>query len=258
MINQELFEKIKDKYGYVASWAIWDEAGEKPKSNINNMDIFESKSYKEILPKLNVNVVMVGLNFSRDIKFEKPFMNFHDSNPHANDFKIRYAFKDTPLYGAYMTDIIKNLAMVSSKDVLKYLKQNPQIIEENINYFRDELRFIQSNKPIIIAFGSDTFDILQKYLKLNEYSHLVKVTHYSHQISKENYQKEVYSQLQTSMGFILSLTEFLLSAEDQIQKYISIITKLDKVTGLEEKAALVKTMNITNIFYELLKKLEDT
>ena len=177
MINQELFEKIKDKYGYVASWAIWDEAGEKPKSNINNMDIFESKSYKEILPKLNVNVVMVGLNFSRDIKFEKPFMNFHDSNPHANDFKIRYAFKDTPLYGAYMTDIIKNLAMVSSKDVLKYLKQNPQIIEENINYFRDELRFIQSNKPIIIAFGSDTFDILQKYLKLKLGSLIISFVH---------------------------------------------------------------------------------
>lgn len=36
---------------------------------------------------------MVELNFSREVSFEEPFMNFHDANPHGNDFKIRYAFE---------------------------------------------------------------------------------------------------------------------------------------------------------------------
>lgn len=34
MISQELFERIKTKYGDVASWAVWDDAGSKPKSNM--------------------------------------------------------------------------------------------------------------------------------------------------------------------------------------------------------------------------------
>src|SRR3989304_6214796 len=111
MISKVLYEKIKTKYGNVASWAVWEEPGTKPKSNMGNMDIFELEKNNNILQTLTTNVVMVGLNISREVKFDKPFMNFHDSRPSANDFKIRYAFKDTQFYGAYMTDIIKNLKM---------------------------------------------------------------------------------------------------------------------------------------------------
>ena len=50
---------------------------------------------------------MVGLNFSRAIE-SVPFINFHDKRPQGQDYKIRYAFKNTQFQGAYMTDIIKN------------------------------------------------------------------------------------------------------------------------------------------------------
>ena len=256
MISQELYEKITDKYGHVASWAIWDLAGDKPKSNMGNMDIFDSKSHESLLHILNTSIVMVGLNFSRDVKFEKPFMNFHDSNPHANDFKIRYAFNDTKFYGAYMTDVIKNLAMTSSKDVLKYLKTNPQIIEENINSFREELRFIESGKPIILAFGSDAYEILQRNLMVDEYLHLVKLTHYSHQISKDNYKKEVYSQLYSALGFIPSKTEFFLKAERDMLNYISIINSFDNIKKSEEASALIRAKSATKKLYELLSNIE--
>jgi hypothetical protein len=122
MISIELFEKIKIKYGDVASWAVWDDAGIKPKSNMGNMNIFDLHENPDLLEILRNNVVMVGLNFSRPLLPTKPFKNFHDLSPHANDFKIRYAFRNTQFYGAYMTDIIKNLEMKSSNEVRSYLK----------------------------------------------------------------------------------------------------------------------------------------
>ncbi len=258
MITRDLFEIIKNKYGYVASWAAWDAVGDKPKSNMGNMAIFEPDSYSSILQILNVNVVLVGLNVSRDVKFEKPFMNFHDSSPYANDFKIRYALRETPFYGAYMTDIIKNLAMVSSKDVLEHLKENPEIVEENINSLREELLLIQSSKPIIIAFGADTFDILKTNLNKNEYSNLVKLTHYSHQISKENYKKEVYSQLYNSLGYVSSITEFFTVVEKDMQGYISRARAIENIGTPEEISALIKAKNTAKCFYELLGRLENT
>ena len=35
------FEKIKKLYGDYASWAIWAEEGDKPKSNMDNLSIFD-------------------------------------------------------------------------------------------------------------------------------------------------------------------------------------------------------------------------
>ncbi|SVB74957.1 uncharacterized protein METZ01_LOCUS227811, partial [marine metagenome] len=36
------FYSIKESYGHMASWAIWDKQGEKPKSNMENIDFFNS------------------------------------------------------------------------------------------------------------------------------------------------------------------------------------------------------------------------
>jgi hypothetical protein len=145
MISIELFEKIKKKYGDVASWAIWDDAGIKPKSNMGNMDVFDLQKNPLLLEALKTNVVMVGLNFSRPLLPTESFKNFHDSNPHANDFKIRYAFRNTQFYGAYMTDIIKKLEMKSSNEVRTYLKNNPKIVQENISLFREEISEIEAS-----------------------------------------------------------------------------------------------------------------
>jgi hypothetical protein len=99
-----------------------------------------------------------------------------------------------------MTDIIKNLEMVSSKYVLIYLKSNPKIITENIEVFKKELKVIGSNKPLILAFGSDAYKILYENLDMSLYSHLIKITHYSHRISKEEYKEEVHSQIKNVLN----------------------------------------------------------
>jgi hypothetical protein len=67
MISKNIFEKIKTKYGDVASWAVWEDAGIKPKSNMGNLDIFDIQADPSLLEVLNNKVVMVGLIFSRSL-----------------------------------------------------------------------------------------------------------------------------------------------------------------------------------------------
>lgn len=195
MITEQLYNDIAKRYGKVASWAVWAKAGDKPKSNISDMEVFDLKKNPSILETLRTDIVMVALNFAREVEMPEPFLNFHDSNPHGQDYKIRFAFEGTDFYGAYMTDIIKDFPMLSSKDVLKHLKENPHKITEQIKVFRDELKYIGSCKPKILAFGKDAFDILNKNMDKSMYSELIAVTHYSHQISKENYRIDTHKKL---------------------------------------------------------------
>jgi len=39
MVTEQLYNDIAKRYGKVASWAVWAEAGDKPKSNISDMEI---------------------------------------------------------------------------------------------------------------------------------------------------------------------------------------------------------------------------
>jgi|ERR1700683_1180391 len=197
MIDIQQFEYIKRKHGSYASWAVWADASEKPKSNMGDVSHFKDET---VLRVLKNNVVMVGLNLSRGPVSEQsePFVNFHDSNPRANDFKIRYAFKDSPYYGAYMTDIIKFLEEVDSKNVTKHLREHPQIVEENMMMFREEMQDLRATAPVILAFGKDTHKLLNENLKQNEYHRLIRLTHYSHQIGKEAYKEAVFREIGSS------------------------------------------------------------
>ena len=199
MISIEIFETIKQKYGDVASWAVWEDVGVKPKSNMGHLNIFDFQKNPALLEVLKNNVVMVGLNFSRPVLPTEPFKNFHDLNPRANDFKIRYAFRETEFYGAYMTDVIKNLEMKDSHDVKVHLKRNTNLIQEDISMLREEFSDLHANKPILLAFGVDAYNLLNNNLRKDEYSKLIRLTHYSHQISKENYKKEVFGQIQDTL-----------------------------------------------------------
>jgi hypothetical protein len=171
---------------------VWADASEKPKSNMGDVSHFKNES---VLRLLKNDVVMVGLNISRPVS--EPFTNFHDSNPRANDFKIRYAFKDSPYYGAYMTDIIKFLEEVDSKRAMKYLKEHPDTIQHNLRTFREEMHDLKATAPVILAFGGNTHEILSANLNKNEYFKLIKLTHYSHQIRKEAYKESVLKEIES-------------------------------------------------------------
>ena len=97
-----------------------------------------------------------------------------------------------------MTDIIKFLAEVDSKNVMKYLKLCPEIIEKNLETFREEMHDLKATAPVILAFGKDTHRILRTNLRNNEYRKLIRLTHYSHQIGKEAYKEAVLKEIGSS------------------------------------------------------------
>lgn len=202
----QLFLAIKKEYGADISWAVWKDAGVLPKSNIGNIDIFNLESNPGLLNILNQNVIMVGLNFARPPRSEDSFINFHDDNARSNDYKIRYAFRNTQFYGAYMTDIIKGHVEKSSNEVKKLLKDNPDFVKTNIDKLKAELKFIRSHNPIIIAFGGEVYKLLKNNFTKNEYSFLVQITHYSDwRHNKEIYRKMVIEQIFDQTGIYIMM-----------------------------------------------------
>ena len=195
MILQNQYELIREKHGEYASWAVWAEASDKPKSNMGDMAVFADNL---VLPLLKTNVLMVGLNLSR-FTISEPFRNFHDPSPSAQDYKIRFAFRDTEYYGAYMTDIIKGVVEVDSKTIPKHLKENPGVLADSLKIFRHELRDLGASSPLILAFGRMAYDILKENLSFTDYGKLIRLTHYSHQISKEKYREAVLNEIQQAL-----------------------------------------------------------
>ena len=188
MITLDKFNSIKDKYGCYGSWAVWAKQEERPKSNIGDLSVLDSAKNENLLPVLNPNVIFVGLNKSRDGN-KKHFSNFHSKDSGSNDFKIRYAFKDSPYWGGYMTDIIKGHQEIDSGEVEKFLQANKEIVRQNVERFRQELLDIGANNPTLIAFGNATFKVLKRNLK-NEFK-ILKIYHYAHYMNKEDYRAHV-------------------------------------------------------------------
>jgi hypothetical protein len=185
MINSKKYEFIRNKYGLYASWAVWVKKGDKPKSNMADLSIFDDE---EILSELKPNIVLVGLNCSGvDGALVKPFQNFH--GPGGGAYKIRYALDGTSFWGAYMTDILKGFSETNSNKVLKCLKNDPALEAKNIYSFEQELKDVGSADPLLVCFGNDAFDISKRNLS-TKFS-IVKVTHYSHFESKEIFREKM-------------------------------------------------------------------
>ena len=185
MTTLDKFEFIKSKYYYCSSWAVWAEEADKPKSNMGDLSVFDDEN---ILQELNPNIVLVALNFSFSGVVKQPFSNFHSSNPRAQDYKTRYAVKDTRFWGAYMTDIIKDFPEKESNNVMKYLKATPSFEKKQISSFEQELKDIGSIDPLLICFGRVAYNILNK--NLGEKYNIRKVSHYAHFINKKELRKE--------------------------------------------------------------------
>jgi len=192
MMDIEKFEFIKKKYGHVASWAIWKEQGNHPpRFNMGDLSVLDPQQNPNLLSQLKPDVVFVGLNTSIDITNLEPFSNFHPTSPYAQDYKTRFALKDTELWGGYMTDIIKDHVELHGHTVRSYLNENPDVEDKNIETFRKELKDLGTENRTIIAFGNEVFRILSRNLK-NEFN-IFRVTHYSHFMNKQKYRDEIKS-----------------------------------------------------------------
>ena len=196
MISQNQLNFIKSKYQYWSSWAIWADQGDTPKSNVGDLSVLDPNTNPKLLPTLNPNIALVALNISRgDITL--PFGNFHDARSEATDYKIRYATNDTPLWGAYMTDIIKDFEEKISGKVKSYLRENRDFEKENVDFFVQELTDIGATNPTLIAFGNESYDILKRNLN-NEFK-IHKIPHYANYSSKEKYRMQIKEVMEVSL-----------------------------------------------------------
>ena len=193
MVDRETFDRIKEKHGLYASWAVWAEQDGRPKSNMGDLTVLDPDRNPALLGMLRSNVVMVGLNLSRDQP--PPFGNFHDAKADGQDYKIRFAFTGTPFYGAYMTDIIKGVVMLKSGDLMRCLTAHPDVVAESVECLLEEFDDLKSKSPTVIAFGDSAHLLAAKHLPANRYSRLVRVTHYSAYISQTAYRERVLSEL---------------------------------------------------------------
>jgi hypothetical protein len=193
MVDRETFDRIKEKHGPHASWAVWSKPDGKPKSNQGDLTVLDPDQNPALLGMLRSDVVMVGLNLSRDQP--PPFGNFHDASSRGQDYKIRFAFTGTPFYGAYMTDIIKKVRMLKSGDLMRYLAAHPHVVAENVERLLEEFDDLTSEPPTVIAFGRSAHLLAAKHLPANRYSRLVRVTHYADYSSQTAYRERVLSEL---------------------------------------------------------------
>lgn len=174
-LTLETYNKIKEKYGYTSSWAVWSEENIDTKSGMDGALLFENPN----LDSLNPNIILVGLNISE--KIERIFGNFHPQTTRAQDYKIRYAIHGTIFWGAYMTDIIKKEEKISG-NLMKYVSINKEFKQNSIKLFEQEIIDIGSQNTILVAFGNDSYNILKP---LKEKYTIFKVPHYSAFISPD-------------------------------------------------------------------------
>ncbi len=151
------------------------------------MSVFDNPN---LIDLLKTDLVFIGLNqavHDRKDGYKGSWANFHsDDNKRQNDFKLRYALMDTPYWGSYITDVIKSHFDTISTNVVKDISKKEILVEKHIETLKRELEIL-GGKPVLVALGGDTYDILEKYLA-DEYK-IIKVYHYSYRISKEKYRE---------------------------------------------------------------------
>jgi hypothetical protein len=160
MIEKLTFEKMRDNWGYRASWAVWaDSDGIDPKSNLEWSKVNPTFPDPCFLKTLNPNAIMVGLNGSNHRNAKNPSQapslwgNFHSPYSCGNDAHIRFAFKNTPFWGAYMTDFIEYPNESDGKKVINAWGRGDICHKKNIDRFSAELSDLGTTNPLLIVFG---------------------------------------------------------------------------------------------------------
>jgi hypothetical protein len=185
MVSRELFGTLRANFGFHSSWAFWGDMGERPKDGMDDLSIFGEEKLENTLRCLHTNFVIVALNISKAI--EVPLSNFHGKNGEV--YKARYAFRDTPLYGGYITDVIKNFEEAKAQKMSDFLTKNKSFEQENIRMFEQELLELKSKDLTLVALGQDVEDVLKR--NSTEKYNIIKIPHYAWRGPKEAYREMV-------------------------------------------------------------------
>jgi hypothetical protein len=188
-ISREHFELLRDEFGFHSSWAVWGDMGDRPKDGMDDLSIFGSEKLENTLRYLHTDFVIVALNISKAIEF--PLSNFHGKNGEV--YKARYAFRDTPLHGGYMTDVIKDFEEAKAQKMSIFLKKNKSFEQENVRIFEGELSKLKSKNLTLVALGQEVEGVLRRNFK-DKYN-IIRVPHYAYPRPKEVYREMVLQSL---------------------------------------------------------------
>lgn len=191
-ISDEQLTNIRKHFGSCSSWAIWADANNSPLDGLSDLSVLDFDQHPQNRAAIHADFVIVGLNVSGPMN-ESPdapsFANFHSTSRWAKDYKMRDAFRGTPLWGSYMTDILKNFPEVDSSKVQSYIRQNPSSLDEHFAWFDQELDLLNAKNSTLVALGGLTSSILKR--RYSNTNTIITIKHYSSYISSVNYRDHV-------------------------------------------------------------------
>ena len=196
MLDEKKYKQLKDEFGEYSSWAIWArEEPNSPASNVGDISIFDNP---KIIDELHTEYIFFGLNPAehKDLNNDS-WCAFHSNDTkRQRDYKIRYALRDTPYWGSYITDVIKEIRNTNSHETVIEFKKDKRLQEKAIKDLERELEII-GGTPTPIAFGNYVYELLSRInadLKLFN-KDIIKVPHYSAWCSKEKYRQRLSERL---------------------------------------------------------------
>ncbi len=124
-----------------ASWAVWlPSASYDSSSDISFPD-------GELDAILHARSIILGLNPGESSVERMPWHNFHTAGRH-NDHFLAEAFRGTPQWGAYMTDLLTEINSKSNT-----LDLRPDIIHRDVDVLVDQLKALEAIDPMFIVIG---------------------------------------------------------------------------------------------------------
>ncbi len=198
MVRKNVYDILKREFGKYSSWAVWSDGDpEKPKSNVDDMTVFNQEGLLDIL---KTDYILVGLNasdhgHSKEAGGIEDWNGFHSGNNRKQqDYKIRHALAGTRLWGSYITDVFKGTTETESAKLKKQIKEDPSLLDGAKECLTRELKIIGGD-PILIAFGNDSWHYLKKITSESEKKRIIKIRHYSVWGGPDRYKETVWKQL---------------------------------------------------------------
>ncbi|MCB5290803.1 hypothetical protein [Arthrobacter sp. SO3] len=106
---------------------------------------------------LHARSIILGLNPGESAVERSPWQNFHTSPRHNHHF-LAEAFRGTPHWGAYMTDL---LAEVNSKS--NTLDLSDKTIHRDVVVLVEQFQALGAADPLVIVVGKKTAKAFKKY-----------------------------------------------------------------------------------------------
>lgn len=181
-------------YSDYVSWAVWkkESAGQGPQAASNDMSVLAS--YEILEDKIHTDVILLALNkgMNPTSLSTAPWANFHSG---SRDYNLARALEDTPLSGAYITDLYKGLPTKSAAELNKFMDglsspDRARINEAMRRIFEREMEIIGASMNVpIICLGDDTLKYFNEIFRGTREP--VFANHYSRAMSREFYSDQM-------------------------------------------------------------------